>query len=142
MTDFNAQSTNQINVTTNPYQSTVVLSGTVAMTNFALSGSWYSGTASVDFPLNTNYANLEVEAWIGWQLVGSSNQYTYFKMPHANYNGSAITSSSMITVTKSPRTGVYSVLFTFGINSPSLSTPIVYYRLKSDLIAAAGLTFV
>lgn len=141
MTQFSPQSTDRTRDNTNPLVSNVVYESSASIT-LSLSGSWYSGSVTVALPLDTQYAGLEVEAWVRVQSVGGGNIVSYFKIPMSATNASGtLTRSGTISITQPAKTSEYDITFTYGSTSNSLVNPVVYYRIKTDRIAAGGLTF-
>lgn len=150
MTEFDPQSTDRINENTNPRVSNVVLEGSETMSmNYDAGDDEYSGGASVVLPLDTDYANLDIEAWIKFQQTGGSNAVAYYKMPvcrvDVGASGGTPYMSAWITVTSPVKAGTYNINFNFWFDNSvfpyALIDPIVSYRIKTDKVSADGLTF-
>lgn len=142
MTDFSPQSTDRVNDNTNPRLSNVLLEGSTSITH-AVAGSGRRGTATVTFPLDTDYANCEVEAWVKTQLSGGANPVTWVKIPTAVVSSAgALSYAGWITVNEATKAGTYDITFgLFTTDSQLISTWPVHYRIITNKIAADGLSF-
>lgn len=143
MTDFIPQKTDQLPGNTSPYNVNIQAFSS-AVLPLTLGGSWWSGTVDVEFPqYNNQYANLEIEAWLRFQLSGGGNTIAYYKLPLCITNSTGtVGSSGFIRIMQPAKSGIYTVTFGFGTSSTPLIDPTVYYKLRNDRISASGLTFV
>lgn len=139
MTDIAANSTDRLNDNTNPRLTNVVLEGEATL--ISLGSSVYAVT--VTFPLDSQYANLDVEAWVRIQTSGGLNPVRHYKMPFTiPTSSSAISYSGWIVIGEPQRTGTYDIVFNVFATPSLLSDMIIYYRLMTNKIAPSGLTFV
>lgn len=139
MTDFVPQSTDRVNDNTNPRLTNVVLEGQANMVS--LGSNFYAVT--VTFPLDSQYANLDVEAWYRVQTSGGLNPVRYYKVPFIiPASSTTIDYSAWLLIGEPQRTGTYDIVFNFFTTASLLSTTVVYYRLLTNKIAPSGLTFV
>ncbi len=138
MTDFTPQSTDRANDNTNPNVTNVVLEGQATLVS--LGSNSYSVT--VTFPLDSQYANLEIEAWVRVQTSGGLNPVRHYKMPfHIPTNATTTLYSGWILIGEPQRTGTYDVVFNLFTTVTLLTDSIIYYRLVTNKIASGGLTF-
>lgn len=142
MSEITGLSTSRTNDNTNPNLSNVVAYGETEINYDAVAGG-NRGTVTVTLPLDTEYANLEVEAWIRTQISGGANPVTYIKIPCAVANGSgAFAIAGWIVVTQSGKVGTYDITFGyFSADSELQLTWPVYFKIKSDRITRLGLDF-
>ncbi len=142
MTDFLPQSTDRNRDSPNPLMSNVVFEGSKVIP-LALATGFYSGSATITLPLNTQYANLIVEAWIRLQFSGGGNVVVYQPLLQTTASAAGVLASvGSINIGSPVKAGTYDITFTYRTSSTLLIDPTVYYRIKSDRISVSGLTFV
>lgn len=133
--------TDKVNDNTNPQQTNVVLEGSVELTVSAVA-SGYRGTVTVELPIDTDYAGLDIEAWARWRQNDAPN-YTlnHFKMPYSySTSGGDYAGGGWVGVTQSVKNSIYTIFFGIQENDAILDdTVTIYYRLITNKINPNGL---
>lgn len=141
MTGFTPQSTDRLNDNTNPRLTNVVLEGSTTITLAAVA-SGYRGVTAVSLPLDTDYANLDVEAWAELRYPAPGYEVVYLKMPNAvSSSAGAFSQASWITVAQASKLDHYEITFGLQIADIVDFSVSVYYRILSSRIKPDGLSF-